>query len=174
MKLAVSKWAQCLQLPTILGESQRRAGNQNLIFRALSTEGHTPETLWPGLGYSLKNPGPILPSKAILSISGTSPKMKGTVLMARIQIILENSLYTVSTHQTETWCWVGDFHNSPMKWLGPKASISSKRTRPPGAWRRVTLRPSMREHCWNPVAVTFHSKIREAVASCRILKTGSV
>lgn len=87
----------------------------------------------------------------------------------------QNSLYTISKHQTEVGLnqmrfWIQDFHNSPMKWLCPKASISSKRTRPPGVWRRVTLRPSMREHCWNPVAVTFHSKISEAVASWRILK----
>jgi hypothetical protein len=74
---------------------------------------------------------------------------------------------------TLMWHW-GGFCNSPIKWLCPKASISSKRTRPPGAWRGVTLRPSMREHCWNPVAVTFHSKISEAVASCRILWTGII
>lgn len=44
-------------------------------------------------------------------------------------------------------CAGGDFRDSPMKWFWPRASISSRRTRPPGACRRVTLRPSMREHC---------------------------
>jgi len=77
--------------------------------------------------------------------------------------------FTTRVRRKATIDLVTESFTKPMKWLCPKASISSKRTRPPGAWRRVTLRPSMREHCWNPVAVTFHSKISEAVASCRIL-----
>lgn len=55
--------------------------------------------------------------------------------------------FTTSVKRKATMDLATESFTKPMKWLGPKASISSSRTRPPGAWRGVTLRPSMREHC---------------------------
>lgn len=152
-------------------------------FRTLCAKGHTSMTLCPGLGYVVSGfQSPrffhIEPHRRCYLInqfgclSKTSSKMEDVLLMARTQIIWAKRPNAQTKVGWNQMCWRADFHNSPMKWLCPKASISSKRTRPPGAWRRVTLRPSMREHCWNPVAVTFHSRISEAAASCRILKTG--
>lgn len=78
--------------------------------------------------------------------------MKETVLTAGLLTTPDKFPHAADRHQAQVranprWCWEEDSRDSPMKWFWPKASISSKRTRPPGAWRRVTLLPSMREHC---------------------------